>query len=206
LYYFFGKGYLQPDEIKKFKNEREATINRQKKIIGDEKLPTDAKSFEKALKKSQGQDTILIGDDMQKIDFTLAPCCNPIPGDDVFGFLTVTEGIKIHRNACPNAQQLLSSYGNRVIKARWSSQLAQSYLVSINLSGIDRVGMIQDISRIISAELHINMRGLQVETFEGIFEGTIKVYVNDTKHLDTLMSKLSSIEGIDSVSRIQSEE
>ena len=155
---------------------------------------------------SKKYDLLVFGTEQDKLDYKLSSCCNPIPGDDVFGFLTVTEGIKIHRNACPNAQQLLSSYGNRVIKARWSSQLAQSYLVSINLSGIDRVGMIQDISRIISAELHINMRGLQVETFEGIFEGTIKVYVNDTKHLDTLMSKLSSIEGIDSVSRMQAEE
>lgn len=206
LYYFFGKGYLQPDEIKKFKHEREAHVNRQKKIVEDDKAFKDAKSFEKAFKKSKGLDTILIGDDMQVIDFTLAACCSPIPGDDIFGFLTVNEGIKIHRNACPNAQKLLSSYGNRVIKARWSSQLAQSFLVSITLTGIDRVGIIQDISRIISAELHINMRGLQVETRDGIFDGTIKVYVNDTKHLDTLINKLSQIEGIDHIARIQNED
>lgn len=206
LYYFFGKGYLQPDEIKKFKQEREAHLNRQKKMVEDDRAFKDAKSFEKAFKKSKGQDTILIGDDMQVIDFTLAACCSPIPGDDIFGFLTVNEGIKIHRNACPNAQKLLSSYGNRVIKARWSSQLAQSFLVSITLTGIDRVGIIQDISRIISAELHINMRGLQVETRDGIFDGTIKVYVNDTKHLDTLINKLSQIEGIDHIARIQNED
>jgi len=206
LYYFFGKGYLQPDEIKKFKHERESTLNRQKKMVEDDRAFKDAKSFEKAFKKSKGQDTILIGDDMQVIDFTLAACCSPIPGDDIFGFLTVNEGIKIHRNACPNAQKLLSSYGNRVIKARWSSQLAQSFLVSITLNGIDRVGIIQDISKVISAELHINMRGLQVETRDGIFDGTIKVYVNDTKHLDTLMTKLGQIEGIDHIARIQNDD
>lgn len=206
LFYFFGKGYIQPDEIKKFKNEREALSNRQKKIVIDEKAFKDAKSFEKEIKKVKGNDTLLIGDDMQQIDFTLSRCCNPIPGDDVFGFLTINEGIKIHRNRCPNAQQLLSNYGNRVIKARWASQLEKSYLVTIALEGIDRVGMIQDISKVISGELLINMRGLSVETFDGIFEGKIKVYVFDTKHLDILMAKLEEIDGVNNVSRLQTEE
>jgi GTP pyrophosphokinase len=179
--------------------------NRQKKIVIDEKAFKDAKSFEKEIQKVKGNDTLLIGDDMQQIDFTLARCCNPIPGDDVFGFLTINEGIKIHRNLCPNAQQLLSNYGNRVIKARWASQLEKSYLVTIELSGIDRVGMIQDISKVISGELHINMRGLSVETFDGIFEGKIKVYVFDTKHLDILIGKLEEIEGVNSVLRAATE-
>lgn len=205
LFYFFGKGYILPDEIKKFKHEREALVNRQKKIVIDEKAFKDAKSFEKEIKQTKGNDTLLIGDDMQHIDFTLSRCCNPIPGDDVFGFLTINEGIKIHRNLCPNAQQLLSNYGNRVIKARWASQIEKSYLVSIDLSGIDRVGMIQDISKVISGELHINMRGLSVETFDGIFEGKIKVHVFDTKHLDILMSKLEEIDGVSNVSRGQTE-
>jgi GTP diphosphokinase / guanosine-3',5'-bis(diphosphate) 3'-diphosphatase len=206
LFYFFGKGYIQPDEIKKFKNEKEAQLNRQKKTITDEKAFLDAKSFEKGIKKEKGNDTLLIGDDLQQIDFTLSRCCNPIPGDDVFGFLTINEGIKIHRNLCPNAQQLLSNYGNRVIKARWASQIAQSYLVTLDLAGLDRVGMIQDISKVISSELHINMRGLSVETFDGVFEGKIKVYVFDTKHLDILIAKLEEIEGINSVSRAHTEE
>ncbi len=206
LFYFFGKGYLLPDEIKKFKQEREAIANRQKKIVIDEKAFKDAKSFEKEIKKVKGNDTLLIGDDMQQIDFTLARCCNPIPGDDVFGFLTINEGIKIHRNLCPNAQQLLSNYGNRVIKARWASQIEKSYLVTINLDGIDRVGMIQDISKVISSELLINMRGLSVETYDGIFEGKIKVYVFDTQHLDILMTKLEEIEGVSSVSRADVED
>lgn len=206
LFYFFGKGYLLPDEIKKFKQEREAIANRQKKIVIDEKAFKDAKSFEKEIKKVKGNDTLLIGDDMQQIDFTLARCCNPIPGDDVFGFLTINEGIKIHRNLCPNAQQLLSNYGNRVIKARWASQIEKSYLVTINLDGIDRVGMIQDISKVISSELLINMRGLSVETYDGIFEGKIKVYVFDTQHLDILMTKLEEIDGVSSVSRADVEE
>jgi GTP diphosphokinase / guanosine-3',5'-bis(diphosphate) 3'-diphosphatase len=203
LFYFFGKGYLQPDEIKKFKTEREAQENRQKKAQLDLKAFGDAKAFEKEIKKEKGTDTLLIGDDLQKIDYTLSRCCNPIPGDDVFGFLTINEGIKVHRNSCPNAQQLLSNYGNRVIKARWASQIEKSFLVTIELSGIDRVGMIQDLSKVISSELHINMRGLSVDTYDGIFEGKIKVYVFDTKHLDILISKLEEVEGVQTVTRSQ---
>jgi guanosine-3',5'-bis(diphosphate) 3'-pyrophosphohydrolase len=202
LFYAFGKGHNLPDEISKFKKEKEAQANKQKKLA--DTAFKDAKSFEREFKKVQGgNDTLLIGDDMQQIDFTLAKCCSPIPGDDVFGFLTINEGIKIHRNTCPNAHQLLSNYGNRVIKARWASQIEKSYLVTIKLQGIDRVGLIQDISKVISNELHINMRGISVDTFDGIFEGKIKVYVFDTKHLDELLSRLEEIEGVKSVIRDQ---
>jgi guanosine-3',5'-bis(diphosphate) 3'-pyrophosphohydrolase len=202
LFYAFGKGHNLPDEISKFKKEKEAQANKQKKLA--DTAFKDAKSFEREFKKVQGgNDTLLIGDDMQQIDFTLAKCCSPIPGDDVFGFLTINEGIKIHRNTCPNAHQLLSNYGNRVIKARWASQIEKSYLVTIKLQGIDRVGLIQDISKVISNELHINMRGISVDTFDGIFEGKIKVYVFDTKHLDELLSRLEEIEGVNSVIRDQ---
>lgn len=206
LYYAFGKAYILPDEIKKFKQQRDTQATKLKKIELDKQAYNDAKSFEREFKKAKGKDTLYIGDDMQEIDFTLARCCNPIPGDEVFGFLTVTEGIKVHRNSCPNAQQLLSSYGNRVIKARWSSQLATSYLVNIYLEGIDRVGMIQDVTKVISSELAINMRGLNVYTTDGVFKGEIMVYVNDTQHLDFLMEKLKQIENVDVVTRKFEEE
>lgn len=205
LYYAFGKAYIQPDEIKKFKSERDARLNKQAKIEIDNKAFIDAKSFEKEIKKVKGVDTLFIGDDLQEIDFTLARCCNPIPGDDVFGFLTVNEGIKIHRNSCPNAQQLLSQYGNRVIKARWSSQVAKAFVATIHLDGIDRMGMIQDISKVISSELHINMRSLAVDTNDGIFTGDIKLYVQDTRHLETLMKQLGEIEGVHQVTRVDVE-
>jgi GTP pyrophosphokinase len=201
LYYSFGKGYINPDEVKKFITKRDATQNKQKKVELEESAYQDAKNFERAIKKSKGNDTLLIGDDMQKIDYALARCCTPIPGDDVFGFLTVTEGIKVHRSSCPNAKQLLSSYGNRVIKAMWISQIQKSYLATITLEGIDRVGMIQDLTKVISNELHINMRSLNIDTNEQIFHGDIKVYVTDTKHLDKLLRHLKNIEGINKVLR-----
>jgi guanosine-3',5'-bis(diphosphate) 3'-pyrophosphohydrolase len=205
LFYSFGKGYIQPEEIRKFKTFREARLNKQAKVELDNKAFLDAKNFEKAFKKAKGSDTLFIGDDLQEIDYTLARCCNPIPGDAVFGFLTVNEGIKIHRNSCPNAQQLLSQYGNRVIKATWSSQVAKAFVASIHLDGVDRMGMIQDISKVISSVLHINMRSLSVDTNDGIFRGIIKVYVQDTNHLETLIKKLEAIESVNQVIRIDGE-
>ncbi|WP_341228233.1 RelA/SpoT family protein [uncultured Arcticibacterium sp.] len=206
LYYSFGKGYILPDKLRRFKAEREAQANiRLKNNIEDDAF-TSAKSFERAIKKSKGNDSLLIGDDLQKLDYTLSQCCNPIPGDDVFGFLTVNEGIKVHRTNCPNSQQLLSSYGNRVIKAQWSSQVEKAYLATIQLKGIDRVGMIQDISKVISEELHINMRGLNVNTEDGVFQGEIKVFVFDTKHMEKLVRKLSKIRDMDKVSRVRNSE
>lgn len=204
LYYSFGKGHLSPDEIKKFKTIRDARIKKQEesKATIDESAIRDAKTFEKEFKKAKGSDTLLIGDDMQVVDYTLAQCCNPIQGDDVFGFVTVNEGIKVHRNNCTNAQNLLVNYGNRVIKAQWSSQIEMSFDVSIHLDGIDRIGMIQDISKVISSDLHTNMRAFTIDTKDGIFEGVIKLVVTDTKHLDTLMHQLEAIDGVYQVYRI----
>ncbi|SOE20674.1 GTP pyrophosphokinase [Spirosomataceae bacterium TFI 002] len=205
LFYFFGKGYIPVDDLKKFQHERTSHENRVKKeAIGDNAYK-DAKSFERAIKKAKGDDTLFIGDDYQKVDYTLSKCCSPIPGDVVFGFLTINEGIKIHRTNCPNSQKLLTSYGNRVIKATWSSQVEKSYPANVYFEGIDRVGIIKDLSQIITNELHINMRGLTVDSNDGIFEGSIKLLVFDTKHLQTLIKKLEKVEGINKVTRIKVE-
>jgi len=118
----------------------------------------------------------------------------------------VNEGITVHRTNCPNSRQLLSHYGNRVIKAQWSSQIEKAYLATISLKGVDRVGMIQDISKVISEELHINMRGLNVNTEHGVFDGEIKVFVFGTKHMEKLMTKLRQIKDVEQVDRAVNEE
>lgn len=205
LFYFFGKGYLQPETIKKFQTERDSHRNKQRKVKIDNTDYKDAKTFEKAIKKVKGNDTLFIGDDYQQIDYNLSPCCNPIPGDAVFGFLTINEGIKIHRTTCPNSQQLLSSYGNRVIKATWSSQIKKAYPAKIYLEGLDRSGVISEVSKIINKEASIEMTGLNVNTEDGIFEGSINLKVDDNKNLEKLMKKLNKIHGIDLVTRIRNE-
>jgi GTP pyrophosphokinase len=135
------------------------------------------------------------------IDYQFAKCCNPISGDDVFGFVTVNEGIKIHRTNCPNAAALLSNYGYRIIKARWTSSKDNSFLASLKIIGADRMGLINDVSRLISSELKVNMRSMSINTEGGIFEGEIQLYVNDTSHLEHLIRNLEAVQGVFSVSR-----
>lgn len=203
LYYRFGKGYINADEIKKFKQEKEAKLNVQAKLNTD--ALQDGKQFTKELKKMHGErtdaDALLIGEDMDRIDYIIAKCCNPIPGDDVFGFVTVNEGIKIHRTTCPNAPELLSNHGNRVIKAKWTSQQKIAFLAGLKIDGTDRVGLVNDLTRIISNELHINIRSISVETDEGIFEGHLKLYVYDTRHLEQLIQKIEEVKGVFKVAR-----
>jgi guanosine-3',5'-bis(diphosphate) 3'-pyrophosphohydrolase len=201
LEFFFrvGTGAIPAIDIKKFQDYNDDTEVRQKS-----KHTIDAKSIEHTLRSSKGRDndTILIGEDMDVFDYKLSKCCNPIAGDSVFGFVTVNEGIKIHRTTCPNAAELMSNHGYRIVKAKWTSQKEIAFLVTLNIVGTDRIGLINDVTRIISNELIVNMRSITVKTDIGIFDGNIELYVNDTRHLDILIEKLEKVDGIVNVSRL----
>lgn len=205
FFYRIGKGYIGIDELKRYKRYRDAKDHKAKAAATTTSDVTDGKALVKLLKNIHGEradsDTLLIGEDMDKIDYTLAACCNPISGDDVFGFVTINEGIKIHRTNCPNAAELMSKHGNRVIKAKWESQQEEAFLAGLRIMGTDRVGLVNDVTRIISNELHINMRGLTIDTKDGVFEGDIKLYVQDTEHLDVLINKLERVDGVFKVLR-----
>jgi guanosine-3',5'-bis(diphosphate) 3'-pyrophosphohydrolase len=151
--------------------------------------------------KGPESDILLIGEDLQKIDYTLAACCNPIPGDDVFGFVTVSEGIKIHRTNCPNAAQLMANYGYRIVKAKWNSQKELTFLTGLHIIGIDDVGLINNITKVISNDFKVNMRSITVDTDNGIFDGSIMIYVNDKDHLDKLIENLLEVRGVTGVTR-----
>jgi GTP pyrophosphokinase len=200
FYYKVGKGIIDATSIKSFKEFKEQ--KKQKGKASFEKVK-DESTFTKEIKNLKGpdHDQLLIGEDMDLVDYILAKCCNPIPGDDVFGFVTINEGIKIHRTSCPNALELLSNHGNRVIKARWTSQQQIAFLAGLKIVGTDRVGLINDVTRVISNELKVNMRSITVDSDSGIFEGSIKLYVHSTQHLEKLMSNLSKVEGILKVTR-----
>ena len=150
-------------------------------------------------------ETLLIGDEAQRVDYKLATCCNPIPGDEVFGFITVTEGIKIHRTNCPNAQELMSKYAYRVMKARWRNADTVQFEVGVRFSGTDDVGIVQNITNIISTDMNVNMRAISFEANDGIFQGKVIVLVHDTKHLHSLIAKLKAVSGVLTVDRIESE-
>jgi len=200
FYYRIGKGTIDSTLIKSFKEFKE---NLKLTNVAIQDKVKDESSFAKEIKSLRGpdHDQLLIGEDMDLVDYILAKCCNPIPGDDVFGFVTINEGIKIHRTSCPNAVELLSNHGNRVIKARWTSQKEIAFLAGLRIIGTDRVGLINDVTKVISNELKVNMRSITVDSDAGIFEGTIKLFVNSTQHLDHLMKNLSKVEGIIKVSR-----
>ncbi|MBC7588304.1 MAG: bifunctional (p)ppGpp synthetase/guanosine-3',5'-bis(diphosphate) 3'-pyrophosphohydrolase, partial [Chitinophagaceae bacterium] len=133
---------------------------------------------------------IIFGESSDRIVYQLAKCCNPIPGDTVFGFVSVGKGLIIHRTSCPNAPQLLANYGHRVVKTKWAKNKEISFLTGLKIIGLDDVGVIHKITNIISGDLKINIAGLTIESGEGIFEGTIKVFVHDKEELEVLVDRL----------------
>jgi GTP pyrophosphokinase len=203
LYYRVGRGFITAADLKKFVENKPTSP-----LKNRPNAPADAKAIEQEITKIKGryEDILLVGEDMDVVDYKLAKCCTPIPGDDVFGFVTVSEGIKIHRTNCPNAPELLSHHGNRVVKAKWTSQHEVAFLTGLKIRGTDRVGLINDVSKIISEELKVNMSSMSIHTDSGIFEGEIMLYVNDTRHLEQLIEKLRSVEGVVKVSRFDSKE
>jgi len=148
-------------------------------------------------------DYLVIDDQLDKVEYKLSKCCNPIFGDDIFGFVTIGSGITVHRVNCPNAAQMISRYGYRVVKAQWSETEKQVYLpASIRITGIDDMGILSRISDAISKDLKVNMRSVSIDSNEGMFEGSITLFVKDTGHLDVLIKRLAKIKGVLSVSRL----
>src|SRR5688572_724243 len=149
---------------------------------------------------------IIFGESSDRIVYNLANCCKPIPGDDVFGFITTGKGLTIHRTNCPNAAKLLASYGHRVVKTKWAKNKEISFLTGIKIVGMDDVGVVNKITTLISGDLRINISALTIESTEGLFEGSIKLYVHDREELDQLVQRLKDLPGIESVERYDTED
>jgi GTP pyrophosphokinase len=195
LFYRAALGNVDIKEIKEFIRQKDNPVKKIRK--------EDAPRIEQLVTNARGKtDMLVIGDDMQKLDYNLATCCNPIPGDDVFGFITLGEGIKIHRVNCPNAIKLLSNYAYRVVKAKWTNDELISFLAGVKIMGTDELGIVNNITKVISNENNVNMRSINFDTDDGIFEGTIMIYVHDTKHLNHLMGNLKTVKGVERVERI----
>lgn len=148
---------------------------------------------------------IIFGESSDKIMYNLAKCCNPIPGDDVFGFVSTGKGLIIHRTMCPNAPSLLANYGHRVVKTKWAKNKEISFLTGLRIVGMDDVGVINKITNVISGELKVNISALSIESHDGLFEGSIKVFVHDKEELDELVRSLRQLKGIHSVDRFDTE-
>jgi len=161
-------------------------------------------TFESFVEKVKGTDDLIIGDGADpKLDYKLAQCCNPLPGDAVFGFITIGDGVKIHRNNCPNAKQLRTKYAYRVLTAKWKSKAGDAFITGLKFIGIDNVGLVKELTTIISELEKVNMKSLNFDSKDGVFQGDIMLYVYDKEHLDHLIQKLRNIPGIEKVVRME---
>ena len=157
---------------------------------------------EYVMKERRDDDVLVIDRNLKGVDYTLAKCCNPIYGDDVFGFVTVSGGIRIHRQDCPNAPEMRSRYGYRIVKARWSEKGSGRYDITLQVIGNDDIDIVNNITSVISKEENTALRSINIDSDDGLFKGVITVALDDTSRLETLIRKLQNIKGVKSVKRM----
>ncbi|HEA28691.1 MAG TPA: bifunctional (p)ppGpp synthetase/guanosine-3',5'-bis(diphosphate) 3'-pyrophosphohydrolase [Leeuwenhoekiella sp.] len=198
LFYRAGIGTLDNKMIKEYASSRSNALvsyfkNKIRKPVVPEHVDKD--------EITEKYDLLVFGKEEQKLDYTLSSCCNPIPGDPVFGFTTVKDGIKVHKQNCPNAISLQSKYSYRILTAKWIDSSARDFKADLELTGIDQIGLVNSITREISDHMHVNMRHLNFTTNDGVFKGNITVIVQNKTHLENLIDNLKKISGIDKVTR-----
>ena len=150
----------------------------------------------------QSDDVLVIDENLKGIDFELAHCCHPIYGDPIFGFVTVSKGIKVHRSDCPNAKELQRRFGYRIVKAKWSGKGTSKYAITLRIIGNDDIGIVSNITNIISKEDKLVMRGINISSKDGLFSGNITVMIDDASRTEALIKKLSAVKGVKQVMRI----
>lgn len=199
LFYRVGSGIIDNKGLKEFAASRNnALLSFFKNRI---RKPQDKETINKD-EISVNYDQLVFGKDEQKLDFSLANCCNPIPGDPVFGFTTVSDGIKVHKKNCPNAIQMQSNYSYRILPAKWIDSSQQEFSVDLEITGIDNIGLVNEVTKVISNNMHINMRSINFSSNDGIFTGLITVVVKNKNILNNLVNNIKKINGIDKVSRL----
>ena len=197
LYYRVGIGTIDNQKIKEFATTRSnmfMNFIKNKIRKGTQKEVNSEEVTEK-------YDLIVFGKDAEKLEYKLANCCNPIPGDNVFGFITINEGIKVHKKDCPNALQLQSNYAYRIMPAKWIDSSQEEYKAVIRLTGIDNIGVVNEVTQVISNHMHLAMYSMNFDTDDGVFTGKITVGVKNKEILKTVIKNLSKISGIDKVVR-----
>ncbi|NNC44540.1 MAG: bifunctional (p)ppGpp synthetase/guanosine-3',5'-bis(diphosphate) 3'-pyrophosphohydrolase [Winogradskyella sp.] len=199
LFYRVGIGTIDNTQLKAFASSRSnAFVSYIKNKIRKPEVPKDVDKDEITSK----YDMLVFGKEEERLNYTLANCCNPIPGDKVFGFLTINEGIKVHKFNCPNAVSLQSNYAYRIMQAKWIDSSQQEFTSQLILSGIDNMGLVNNITKVISANMHVNMKSISFSSDDGVFSGKITVVVKNQTMLKKLIDNLKKINGIDKVSRV----
>lgn len=201
LFYRVGTGAIDNIMLKEYASSRSNALVSFIKNKISRKATISKEEIEKD-EITNKYDLLVFGKEEEKLDYKLANCCNPIPGDPVFGFLTVNEGIKVHKKNCPNAVSLQSNYAYRIMQAKWIDSSQQEFAAQIMLSGIDNLGLVNNITKVISANMHVNMKSISFQSDDGIFSGKINVVVKNKNLLTKLMDNLKKINGIDKVTRV----
>lgn len=198
LFYDIAQKKVELADIKTFRKEGDRIF------APKEETKTKEVKFEGNVREflNKDADLMIMGAASNEIDYEFAKCCNPIPGDDVFGFITINSGIKIHRNSCPNAVDLISRYGYRVVKVTWNKQKEIAFLSGLRIKGFDDKGLVHKITNIISSDMRLNMQSINIVSEDGVFEGTIHIFVNDKKEMNALLQKIKSLDGMIECSRI----
>ena len=183
---------------------RDAYLDLDKQTLPEQTESRKADSFSKDtnVETSSKEDILVIGEDLKGIDFKLANCCHPIYGDDVFGFVSVSGGIKIHRTDCPNAPQMIARLGYRIVNARWSGKsIGSQYPITLHIVGHDDIGIVTNVTSLISKEKNISLRSISIDSNAGLFQGNLTIMVSDTKELEDIVKKIKLVKGVKSVSR-----
>ena len=200
LFYRVGSGSIESPQLKEFMAQRNNSfINFFKKRI---KRSPKTSAVPDRDEVADNYDSLVFGKEEERLDFKMAPCCNPIPGDKVFGFVTINEGIKVHKKDCPNAISLQSNYAYRIQTAKWIDSTKQEFKAILKIYGVDHVGLVNEITQVISKNMNVNIHGLNISGHDGIFDGSITVSVKNKSQLQKLSDTIKKIEGIDSVERI----
>ena len=201
LFYRIGIGSIDNPMLKKFAASRSNVLVSfiKSKIQRKKATPSETINNDEITSK---YDMLVFGKEEEKLNYKVASCCNPIPGDKVFGFLSIKEGIKVHKKNCPNAVSLQSNYAYRIILAKWIDSSQQVFRAVIKLTGIDEKGLVSDITKLISSNMNVNIKSIKFDSDSGTFYGEIAVEVNNTSFVTKLMNRLKKINGIEKVSRV----
>ena len=199
LFYRIGAGIITNPMLKDYAAARSNKFvsffkNRIRKPSFPEEINKDELTFK--------YDQLVFGKEEEKLDYKISSCCNPIPGDDVFGFVTVNEGLRVHKQNCPNALQLQSHYNYRIMPAKWIDSTQQEFKANLVITGIDAIGLVSNVTKVISNNLHIDMKTVHFDSDDGIFTGKITVIVKNKSILDNLVKNIKKINGIDKVTRV----
>ena len=201
LFYRVGIGTIDNNMLKDYASSRSNALMSFIKSKISRKNTVKKEELEKD-EVTSNYDSLVFGREQEKLDYKLSNCCNPIPGDDVFGFLTVSEGIKVHKKTCPNALSLHSNYAYRIMPAKWVDSTQQEFLAQISITGIDHIGLVNEVTKVISENMHVNMKSISFESDGGVFSGRINVVVKNNTLLKKLLEMLKKINGIDKVTRV----